>query len=404
MRALVLFLTATLIVVAASNSPSFHRGELHGRDAYFLENSRMRVAALRGAGHIAELSLKADDPKLSVNPMRVPHYATLEPWDYDPARHDAIYGGGTNRILMSGYMGHLLNFPTFGGPSDAEAKAGLGNHGEALTAEWKLDRSEATDDAALLWYSADLPRTRYRVGRVLTLPADETVLYVEEWAENQTDFDRPAMWVQHVTFGPPFVEAGETTLDMSAVKGIIRGGGVGSSVSAGEVIWPEGETSAGKPTDLRVMQPEPNAGLYAGYLMDPDREFSYFTMFHPDYRVLVGYVWRTADFPWIGDWQENGRNKQAPWEGKVKARGMEFGTTPFGGPMKDVVAEGEIFGTPTYRWIPARTRETVRYIAFLTEIPEDYRGVADVQVENGRLRVLERGGGREIEVRSAQPW
>ncbi len=400
-------LLASLVIatVASAQSPRFSRGDFHGRDAYFLENAKMRVAALRGAGHIAELRLKSDDPKVGLNPMRVPHFPTIEPWEYDPAKDDAIYGGGTNKLLMSGYMGQLLNFPTFGGPSDSEAANGLGNHGEALTQEWKLDRTEADDNEVMIWYSAHLPRTQYNVGRVLTLPADETVLYVEEWVENLTDYDRPAMWVEHCTFGPPFVEPGKTILDMSAGKGAVRSGeDPTNSLASGEIIWPDGKAADGRPVSLRAMQPAPNAGTYAGFLMDPKGEHAWFTMYNDDMNVLVGYLWKTADFPWIGDWQENGRNKQVPWEGKVKARGMEFGTTPFGGPMRSVVGEGDLWGTPQYRWIPGRQRVTTRYIAFLLQIPDDFHGVSDVQVKDGEIQVTERENSRSYNIKSGKPW
>lgn len=396
-----LFLSALALTLSAQE-PSFSTAELHGRDAYVLQNARMRVSALRGAGHIAEIRFRSDDPKAALNPMRVPHYPTIEPWEYDPAKHDAIYGGGTNRVLMSGYMGHLLNFPTFGGPSATEAANGLGNHGEALAREWTLDRAGATPDEVVLEYSAHLPLQRYNVGRRLTLPANEDVLYVEEWVESLVDFDRPAMWVQHVTFGAPFVEAGKTTLDMSAGRGEIRRSDPTNSLAEGEVRWPEGRDATGSPTDLRVMQTKPGSGTYVGYLMDPDREDVWFTMFHPDYRVLIGYVWNREDFPWMGDWQENGRNQGPPWNGKARARGMEFGTTPFGGTMERVASEGDLWGRPTVRWIGGRQRETVRYLAFLLEVPLNFRGVADLQVRDGRILVVERGTAKRFEIEAGR--
>ena len=402
MRALLCIL---LVASAQAQAPRFERGEVHGRDAYVLDNGVIRVAALRGAGHIAELRLLSDDSRVAVNPMRVPHFPTIEPWEYDPAKHDLIYGAGPNKILQSGYMGHLLNFPTFGPPSPAEAANGLGNHGEALTREWRLDRVEADESQAVLWYSAHLPQTQYQVGRALTVRKGEAVVYIEEWVQSLVDYDRPAMWVQHVTFGDPFVEPGKTFLDMSATRGEVRRGAEeSSSLASGEVTWPEGKAADGSPTSLRPMQPAPNAGTYVGYRMDPARETAWFTMYHQDYRALVGYIWKTADFPWIGDWQENGRNKQIPWGGKTKARGMELGTTPFGGPMETVVSDGPLWGTPTYRWIGGRQKAEARYVAFLLEIPENFGGVADVQVADGEIAVTERGTSRRFSVRSAKKW
>lgn len=392
-------------VSAAAEKPSFHQEKFHGRDAYVLENGQMRVSALRGAGHIAEVRLKSGDPKKSVNPMRVPHFPTIEPWEYDPAKHDKIYGGGPNKILQSGYMGHLLNFPQFGSPSEAEIEQGLGNHGEALMVEWKRDRVETSEDAVRLWYSAHLPKTQYNVGRVLTLPGDETVLYIEEWVESLTDFDRPAHWVQHATFGPPFVEPGKTVLDMSGTRGEVRAGGAETnSLKAGPIRWPEGVSYDGRDVSLRTMQPAEHRGTYFGVLMDQGRERNYFTMYHTGYRVLIGYIWKTKDFPWIGDWQENKRNDGPPWNGQVIARGLEFGTTPFGGPMKRVVEQGALFSAPIYRWIRARERATTHYVAFLTEIPDGFQGVEDVRVRDGKIVITERQSGDVITLKSEREW
>ncbi|MBI1353085.1 MAG: hypothetical protein GC160_01980 [Acidobacteria bacterium] len=402
MRALLLLLFAS---ASFAQAPHFERGEVHGRDAYILDNGVIRVAALRGAGHIAELRFLSDDPRLAVNPMRVPHFPTIEPWEYDPAQHDAVYGGGPNKILQSGYMGHLMNFPTFGVPSPDETANGLGSHGEALAREWKLDRVESDENQAVLWYSAHLPKTQYQVGRALTIRKGESVVYFEEWVQSLTDYDRPAMWVEHVTFGPPFAEPGKTFLDMSATRGEVRRGGEETnSLAPGEVTWPEGKAADGSPTSLRPLQPTPNAGTYVGYRMDPARETAWFTMYNEDYRALVGYIWKTADFPWIGDWQENGRNKPIPWEGKTKARGMEIGTTPFGASMEAVVSAGPLWGTPTYRWIGGRQKAETRYVAFLLEIPETFRGVADVQVQDGAIVVVERGTAQRFNVRSGKKW
>ncbi len=390
---------------AKAQDPAFSEDRFHGRQAYILENAKMRVAALRGAGHIAEIRLKSDDPKKSVNPLLIHHFQTIDPGDYDPAKHDAIYGGRDDRLLQAGYMGHLLNFPTFGAPSKREAENGLGGHGEALTVEWRKNNVEADESKVRLWYSAYLPKTQYKVGRKLTLPRDETVLYVEEWVESQTDFGRPAHWVQHVTFGPPFVAPGRNVLDISAVRGEVRGPvDAGNSLKPGPIEWPDGTSHEGKQVSLREMQTRPHAGTYYGLLMDPAREESYLTAYNKDLRVLIGYIWRTEDFPWIGDWQENERNDVVPWNGKVIARGLEFGTTPFGGPMKGVVEEGELYGVLQYRWIEGGQRLTARYLAFVTEIPDGYRGVANVESKEGEIRITERETRKTISLKSERPW
>jgi hypothetical protein len=106
-------------------------------------------------------------------------------------------------------MGHLLCFPFYGPPSsDDEVRAGLGNHGEAPIVEWKKSNVEINTDGVAVRYYADLPKTQYRVERLVTLPRGLREVHVEEWVENLAGYDRPVNWMEHATFGPPFVEPG----------------------------------------------------------------------------------------------------------------------------------------------------------------------------------------------------
>ncbi len=246
-RAICLF---SLALALPGQTASFHEESLHGRRAFVLENDQIRVSTLPGGGYIGEIRFKSDDPKKSVNPMRVPHYQTIDPYSFDPARHGALYGRGGQRLVMSGYMGHFLCFPHFGPSSEAELGYGLGAHGEALAVEWKQQKVETGNAGVTLRYGADLPATQYRVERAITLLSDETVGYVEESVENLALFDRPVQWVQHITFGPPFVEVGKSQVDAPVAKAHM--GALRSAQSPAEVSWPIAKDSQGKEVDLRV--------------------------------------------------------------------------------------------------------------------------------------------------------
>jgi hypothetical protein len=394
------------MTIPAVDGQNFRTEMFHGRSAYVLENGTIRISALRGGGHIAEVRFKSDDPHKSVNPMRVPHYQTIEPYAYDPSRHDALYGADSHRWLSAGYMGHFVCFPAFGPPSSPEeVKNGLGNHGEAPIVEWKQIGEPESDRSAMRFrYGADLPKTQYRIERTLTLPADESVLYVEEWVENLVPYDRPVNWVQHATFGPPFTAPGKSFLDLSGTKGQVAGGAAAtSSLKPGAALeWPDGSGPDGAKISLRPFQPKPNAGTYFAVLMDQKRPVNFFSMYNSDYSVLIGYLFRTADSPWIGDFQENLRMQHKPWDGKTITRGIEFGTTPFAEGLRRSVERGSMFGVPTYRWIGGRERLKSVFAVFLAEIPKDFAGVDDVVLEGNSIRIRERGTQREITLKASR--
>jgi catechol 2,3-dioxygenase-like lactoylglutathione lyase family enzyme len=355
-----------------------------GRRAWVLSNGWIRVSVLAGGGHLGEIRMLSSDPKVSVNPMRVPHYPTIEPYQYDAARHDAVYGDSPSRWLVSGYMGHLLCFPFYGPPSEEEARAGLGNHGEAAIVEWKKTKVEVNAAGATLWYAADLPRTQFRVERAITMPRGMRLVRVQEWVENLAQFDRPVNWMEHATFGPPFAEPGKTILDVSATRGQVTPRRLDGSLRAGSAInWPRGTGFDGGAADLHVFQPRERSGIYYVLRLDPSRSEQFFTLYHPDYRVMIGYILPSEGNPWLADWQENGSNTVKPWGGRVIARGIEFGSSPFDEGLRKSVERGSLFDTPSYRWIGARQKLKQEFTVFLSEIPTGFAGVTDVRLEHG---------------------
>ena len=110
-----LFLAGSLSAAVSLSEQTFQ-----GRPAWILENGVMRVAVLKGGGHIAEVRQTTGDARRDINPMRIPHYPTIDPHTYVDARDNSRYGDDPHRWLSSGYMGHLLCFPFYGPPSSPE--------------------------------------------------------------------------------------------------------------------------------------------------------------------------------------------------------------------------------------------------------------------------------------------
>ena len=83
-----------------------------------IENDALRVTVLEDGGHIAEVLHKNS----GVSPLWIPHWPSIEPSQFDPARHPA-FGDGADGRLLAGIMGHNLCLDIFGGPSQAEWSA-----------------------------------------------------------------------------------------------------------------------------------------------------------------------------------------------------------------------------------------------------------------------------------------
>src|SRR6267378_1595141 len=103
------------------------------RRAHSIETADLRVTVLEEGGHIAEIA----DKRSGVNPLWTPPWPSIEPSTYDPVRHPE-YGSDAESRLLAGIMGHNLCLDLFGGPSEAEAAAGLTVHGEGAVARYDI--------------------------------------------------------------------------------------------------------------------------------------------------------------------------------------------------------------------------------------------------------------------------
>lgn len=334
-----------------------------GRRCTSIENENLRVTVLHEGGHIAGIL----DRETGVNPLWTPPWRSIEPSQFGlEADHRENYGAGPESRLLAGIMGHNLCLDIFGGPSAAEAAAGLTVHGEGSVVSYEV----AERDGALLM-RAHLPMAQLDFERRLELHG--RTVAIRESVENLTASDRAIAWTQHVTLGPPFLEKGATEFRASATRSKVFEGVFGSHdyLPAGaEFDWPfaprTGGGSAdlrGGRADLRVMNGDTASSAFTAHLMDPARDHAFFLAFSRAARLVFGYVWKQADFPWMGIWEENCSRVHPPWNGRTLARGMEFGVSPMPETRRQMIERGNLFGTPAYRWLPAKSRIEVEYRA-----------------------------------------
>jgi hypothetical protein len=328
---------------------------LKNRKLVRIENDELIVTVTVEGGHVAEIIEK----KTGMNPLWTPPWPSIEPSTYSAATHPE-YGSDWESKLLSGIVGHNLCLDIFGPPSDAEYAAGVTVHGESSVAPYNI---EATATAMIA--KARLPLTQLDFEREMRLDGDH--LMIRETVTNLTSMDRPIAWTQHVTLGPPFLEAGITKLDINAPKSMVYPGDFGAAqhYRPGALFdWPYAPNKDGSTTDLRIQSSAERSAGVTCHVNNPEAEHVGFSAFHETSRVQFGYTWKRADFPWISLWEENRSRTFPPWNGNAVTRGVEFGVSPFAEGRRAMVERGSLLGVPTYRWLAAREAVTVEYSAF----------------------------------------
>ncbi len=348
-----------------------------GYPALVLSNGRIEIVALLQGATIASVAMVDDPSKL--NPLWAPDRMARE-------------HGVENRWRTPG-IGHFVCVDGFGEVSAQEEKAGLPGHGEAHLQHYEVRRYAKEGNILTVTLAAKLPLVQESFTRTMRMVDGESVFYVESELENLMAFDRPVNWAEHATISAPFLEREKTVADMPAARASTRPYTDGSEahrlVSFKEFQWPLAPGSNGSPVDVRAAGPKASFD-HTTCLMDPSREFAFITFLHPEKRLLLGYVFRREEFPWVQSWDHY------PADGQL-ARGLEFSTQPFDVPRREVLDTHSMFGAPAYRWLPAKSKIGGRFLMFWTRTPEGFTKIQDVRVE-GRTIVVKDASGKTLQV------
>ena len=285
-------------------------------------------------------------------------------------------------------MGHFLALDGFGTPSDEERAAGMPGHGEANRSPAKVIASNESGPVRSVTMQSWLPLAQETLTRTIEMVDGENVVYVTSELESALAIDRPVSWAEHATLGPPFLEPGKITVDMPATRCRVRAekaGSTGKLAYLKDFDWPMAPlTKGGLVSLLSVPVGETSLDL-ASCLIDPARTYGFVTAFRADRQLLFGYVFRRSEYPWLMSWMNYSGDARA-------ARGIEFSTQPFDVSHRETVGAHEMFGAPTYKWLPAKSKIRTRFLFFFTRVPADFGDVGDVSFESGSVKIRDKSG------------
>jgi hypothetical protein len=302
-----------------------------GRDAVRLANGMVEMISLTCGGHLSVFRFLNHNGRPSQNVLWEAPWTTCDPERVWSDERSQLYGSPETGRFLAGFTGHALCLDYFGEPTAEKAAAGLSIHGEAAIARWKVIGSSLTEKVQCKWRVA-LPISQLSFEREVQLSNGQSVAYIEETVTNKREIAHQFDCVQHVTFGPPFLSEGMSTVTASACSGVTSPLGYeGKSLLPNNhhFSWPYAQRAANKgPADLRLPFTEKGQGFLAGMKLDPGKSVEYISVINWESRLGVAYCFRRCDFPWIAVWEENCARQVPPWNGSTQARGMEFGTRP----------------------------------------------------------------------------
>ncbi len=362
------------------------------RRAYRLSNGLVEITALLGGGHIADFRLCGSQ----LNALWESPWPTIEPQNFSSREHAALYGDGPAGRFLSGYTGHALALGYFGMPSPTEAAQGLALHGEAGIAEWNVISAECNNHSSSLAMEVLLPVYRLHFRREIFLPADASAVCITEAVTNQSGDEVKFQWVEHAAFGEPFFTSSDATLFVSGTRGLTWPAGYeGREIlrNDAEYRWPHAPSTDGESVDLSQPFVRAGTGFVAALLTDANRENAFVAVHNRRHELVAGYSFDRTLFPWIALWEENRARESAPWNGRTRVRGAEFGTSPMPLGLDYARKMRSLFDTPVLTSTPGASRLETQYDLFLHPAPPRWTQIQDVRRFDDSLVV--RGDGTE---------
>jgi hypothetical protein len=347
------------------------------RPALVLANDKIELTVITEGGAMAQILLAGDKEK--INPLWNPYWIARQ--------------AGLNRPTSLA-RGHFVCLDGFGPASAEERAAGMPFHGEAYMSQWELQSQQKTGNTLSAAFSVALPLAHETFARTYHVVDGESIVWVDSTVTSLLSFDRPLFWAEHATVSAPFLEPGKVAVDMpvSRSKTKVVPGQANPPrqlPSFVDFTWPLAPTLGGPMFDLRTAPMKPNTTEHVTSLVDPSRRLGFVTALHPEKKLLIGWVFRREEFPWVQTWLSNpGPNRMT--------RGLEFSTQPFDLPRAEVLRNGPLFDSPVFRILPAKSTLTSNFLMFYTPVPDGFLKVDDVQLAGGKLVIEDRANKKTV--------
>jgi hypothetical protein len=304
----------------------------------------------------------------------------LKQKDLNPLR----WLGPADEKAVNRPMAHFLCLDRWGQPSDPELANGMPYHGEATRVLWKV-----TTPGRM---AASLPMAGLDVVRRALIDPHAALLTVDETVTNRNKLGKLYNMVQHPTIGPPFLDE-DTIVDSNARRGFAQSSPMPNPEEP-SFYWPQAIKDT-EVVDMRRLRNDPMPNVVSYVIDEP---LGWATATSAKHGLLLGYLWKTNDYPWFNAW------RHVDGQGRPLARGLEFGTTGLHQPFPILVKKGQIFGRSIYSYLDAGESITRSYATFLLSIPTDWHGVERVTVAKGKVTVFERGSTRKLDVLASPQW
>ncbi len=281
-----------------------------------------------------------------------------------------------NNQSGAAFQGHFLCVGRWGSPTNGEIKAGVPHNGQSSRDSWKIDSTKTTN---FLKMSFTSPMDGIQIERDVKLDNTNSIFKVKERFKNTNTIGRLFNVVQHATIGTPFLDS-TVIVSTNAKEGFMQSLSF-PNPSAFEYEWPIGYTDSLK-TVVDLSKSDSRTSYVSTHIFSDS--IGWVTIANPQKGVLMGYIWKTVSYPWINIWHQL-------IDGKLWAKGLEFGTTGIGRSYQDLLScDTRFHGRNSFFFLDATETVEKEYICFQIQISKSFQQVEKLELTPLGIKITEK--------------
>jgi hypothetical protein len=317
-----------------------------GMRTLILENKLVRIVFLLDKGSdMIELKYKPLDldllwhaPQGHVNPAG--HVQSISTVD---SGFNDLYGGGWQDAL-----------PVIGNGPQEHRGAKYGTHGESAILPWACEIQQGEGDFASAKMSLKGIRYPFRIEKIVKINQHESKLFISETLTNIAPQNLEFFWLQHPSFGEPFLAQGsKITLPSGSEVDSIQEINPNGRISGGKCLWPFAPAKNG--TGKINLAEIPDRKLVAEETTFIKVKEGWYVLTNPQFGLSFKLEWDAAVYPWLWFWQDYNLSDY-PYYGDAWNIALEPGTS-----LPNDIAKKR--GDETCLKIPGRSSVTTKLTA-----------------------------------------
>jgi hypothetical protein len=287
----------------------------------------------------------------------------INPFLWKDDGKDSLYNSQKTNILP---QGQFISFNRWGKPTPGETKQGMPANGELAYNWWKLDQHKKEGS---LQMSCEAPMDGFSISRNVALSNTDPLFKVTETITNENPVGRPNCIVHNICFVAPFFDPA-LIINSNASVGFNQMLESSTNIRH-EYWWPNAFTDTLKISSVNISSYSTRFSYLSSHIFRDS--VGWVTIYNPRLKLLLGYIWKTTDYPWI-------HFKNEISFGKPHYQGFAFGNTGFSDKFSNTERIASQFHqVKNFEFIDAKSSAIKSWYCFLISLPNGYEKTIGIQ-------------------------